>query len=217
MKLVGPHEVSQSRCRPQKEHLRVGKAINMSTPLVSAMVLTYQQVRFIERCLEGILSQATNFPIEIVGGDDGSVDGTREICTRYADQFRDRIRFFPRGRTLSQCPENGTPKWWFNFIGTLMACERKYIAWCDGDDYWTDPLKLQKQVDFLEGRPQYGAVFTDVDLYYEDKKILVRSADKTMGQGFHKAMSLCRSWKEETRTRASRLCSGHISLLNTRR
>ena len=139
----------------QREYLGVYKPVNKILPLVSVSVATYQHINYIKRCVEGILMQKTSFPIEIIIGDDGSEDGTTEICKDYARQYPNLIRLFIRDRKTSQYYENGKFICRFNGVWCRMSCRGKYIAWCEGDDYWTDPLKLQEQVDFLERNTKY--------------------------------------------------------------
>lgn len=121
-------------------------------PLVSICVQTYQHKEFIKKCLDGILMQKTKFAFEILLGDDASTDGTREICLEYAQLYPDKIRLFLHNRE-NNIRINGYPTGRFNLLYNLYSAQGKYIALCEGDDYWTDPLKLQKQVDFLEGSP----------------------------------------------------------------
>ena len=130
-------------------------------PVVSVCVQTYNQKDFIKPCLDGILMQQTSFPFEIILGEDESTDGTRELCQDYAKKHPDKIRLFLRERK-DVIKINGNPTGRFNFIENLKACTGKYIAMCEGDDYWTDPLKLQKQVDFLEANSEYGMCFHNV-------------------------------------------------------
>lgn len=139
----------------QKEYLGENKSVNNIIPVVSVTVATYQHVNYIKECLDGILMQKTNFPIEIIIGEDGSTDGTQEICKEYAHAHTDKIRLFIRDRKLSQYKDKDGSIQRFNGLWNRMSCRGKYIAFCEGDDYWTDPLKLQKQVDFLESHPDY--------------------------------------------------------------
>lgn len=125
----------------------------MQTPLVSVIVSTYNHEKFISECLDGILMQQTSFPFEIILGEDESSDGTREICKSYADKYPEQIKLFLRSRK-DVIYINGNPTGRYNFIENLKACNGKYIALLDGDDYWSDRLKLQKQVDLLEVNPQ---------------------------------------------------------------
>ncbi|MEQ6122351.1 glycosyltransferase [Reichenbachiella sp. MALMAid0571] len=137
-----------------KDNIQI-EGTNDSLPLVSVCVQTYQHVNYIRECLEGILMQKTSFQFEIVIGEDESNDGTREICVEYAEKNPDKIRLFLRSRK-DVIYINDNPSGRFNFIENLKATRAKYIALCEGDDYWTDPLKLQKQVDVLEANPEYG-------------------------------------------------------------
>ena len=123
-------------------------------PVVSVGIHTYQHVEYIRECLDGILMQETDFPFEILLGEDASTDGTREICIEYADKHPDKIRLFLHSRE-NNIHLNGAPSGRFNFMYNLLTAKGKYIAICEGDDYWTDPLKLQKQVDFLEANTEY--------------------------------------------------------------
>lgn len=136
-------------------------------PLVSVFVQTYQQVNYIEQCLNGLLSQKVNFEYEILLGDDYSSDGTREICKEYAQRYPDKIRLFLHHRENNIRIGNG-PSGRFVFLNNLFSARGKYIAICEGDDYWTDPYKLQKQVDFLEANPEYVISFTNLNLYNHD-------------------------------------------------
>jgi len=123
-------------------------------PTVSVCVQTYNHVNFIKQNLEGILMQKTDFHFEILLGEDESADGTREICKEYAVKYPEKIRLFLHSRE-NNIKINGTPTGRFNLFYNLSHSMGKYIALCEGDDYWTDPYKLQKQVDFLEGNEEY--------------------------------------------------------------
>ena len=134
------------------------KEINIIEPLMSVVVGTYQHVKYIAECLDSILMQQTNFAFEIILGEDQSNDGTREVCQDYAKRYPEKIKLFLRSRK-DVIYINGNATGRYNFLENLKACKGKYIALCDGDDYWTDPLKLQKQVDFLEGNADYAGCF----------------------------------------------------------
>ncbi|NWF49023.1 MAG: glycosyltransferase [Ignavibacteriaceae bacterium] len=133
---------------------------NSKNPLVSIQMITYNHVSYIGQAIESVLMQKTNFPIELVIGEDCSTDGTREIVFDYAKKYPEIIRIITSEKNVG-IHENG--------IRTLLSCTGKYIALLEGDDYWTDPYKLQKQVDFLEANPDYGMVYTDYDILYERK------------------------------------------------
>lgn len=130
-------------------------------PVVSVCVQTYQHKNYLKDCLDGILMQQTDFPLEILLGDDESNDGTRGICIEYAGKYPDKIRLFLHKRE-NNIHIKGTPTGRFNFMYNLYVARGKYIALCEGDDYWIDPLKLQKQVDFLEQNVEYGICFHQV-------------------------------------------------------
>jgi len=145
-------------------HRDIGsKSFSEQEPLVSVLVLTYQHVAYIKECLDSILMQHTSFPIEILLGEDDSSDGTREICERYAAQHPDRIRLF-LGHRADVLYILGKPTGRRNLLNLLSAAKGRYIALCEGDDYWTDPFKLQKQVDFLEEHSEYSCCFHSVQL-----------------------------------------------------
>lgn len=163
----------------QEEYMGTDKTINHIQPLVSVCIPTYQHVKYIEQCLEGALMQETTFPIEIIVGDDGSVDGTVDICKKYAEKFSDKIRFFDRKRSLTRVFDSEAHieracNWWW----TLKDARGKYIAICEGDDYWIEPLKLQKQVDFLENHPEYVYSCHRYDIYNELTKDLILASNK---------------------------------------
>lgn len=125
-------------------------------PLVSVCIQTYQHAPFIAECLESVLAQKTDFPFEIILGEDESDDGTRELCIEYAEKHPDKIKLFLRSRA-DVIHWNGKPTGRFNMMQNLHAARGKYIAILEGDDYWCDPHKLQKQVDFLETNPAFVA------------------------------------------------------------
>lgn len=140
------------------EYLGENKPVNSLQPLLSVCIMTYQHGKYIKDCLEGAIIQKTSFPIEILIGEDESTDGTREICKEYAEKHPDKIRLFLRSRK-DVIQINGKSTGRFNLLQTLKTARGKYIALCEGDDYWSDPLKLQKQVDFLEAHPDFAVCF----------------------------------------------------------
>lgn len=123
-------------------------------PLVSICSLTYNHAPYIRQCLDGFLMQKTNFAFEVLINDDCSTDGTTEILKEYAERYPDIV-------IPVYHEENLYSKGMRGFYGRFLypRARGKYIALCEGDDYWTDPLKLQKQVDFLEANPDYGLVY----------------------------------------------------------
>ncbi len=140
-------------------------------PTVSVCVQTYQHADFIKDCLDGILRQETSFPFEVLLGEDASTDGTREICKEYAQKYPDKVRLFLHHRE-NNIKINGKPTGRFNFLYNLYSAKGKYVALCEGDDYWTDSLKLQKQVDFLEANPDYNICFHNVSVLFNECKRL---------------------------------------------
>lgn len=130
----------------------------MQTPLVSVHMITYNHEPYIRKAIDCVLSQKTNFPFELVIGEDCSTDGTREIVFDYARRFPDIIRVIASDQNV------GMKK---NFVRINHACRGKYIAYCEGDDHWHDLEKLQKQADFLESHPDYGLVYSDHNRYFE--------------------------------------------------
>lgn len=119
-------------------------------PLLSVVTITYNHVLYIRRCIEGVLMQKVDFPMEFIIADDCSTDGTRAICEEYIKQHPDLIRMVTSDSNVGVVS---------NEQRAFLAARGKYIATCEGDDYWTDPLKLQKQVDFLEAHPDYSVCF----------------------------------------------------------
>jgi glycosyltransferase involved in cell wall biosynthesis len=146
------YEECLRRFPAEAEEFGVDKPVNRIQPLVSVWIPTYQHGAFIRECLDGVLMQVTSFPVEIIVGEDESTDGTREICIEYAKQHPDRIRLFLRSRARSHWTDGGTTRF-FNGVWAWLSARGKYVALCEGDDCWTDPTKLQKQVDLLELRP----------------------------------------------------------------
>jgi glycosyltransferase involved in cell wall biosynthesis len=135
----------------------------MAVPALSVCIITYQHRPFIADAIEGALAQRTNFPVEILIGEDGSTDGTREICEDFASRYPNRIRLFLRRREDAVLID-GRPRGSFNLQMTIRAAAGEFVALCEGDDFWTDPTKLQRQVEFLQQNPQCSACFHDVQI-----------------------------------------------------
>lgn len=139
----------------------------MNEIMVSICCITYNHEKYIRDCIEGFVMQKTNFPIEIIIYDDASKDCTQDIIKEYASKYSNIITFLQK--------ENQWSKGKYGLLDWLFPAARgKYIALCEGDDYWTDPYKLQKQVDFLESHPDYGLVHTDCMLEYIKKSMVIR-------------------------------------------
>lgn len=127
-------------------------------PRLSVLTLTYNHAPFIAQNIESVLSQQTSFPIQHIIADDASEDGTQEIISQYAAQYANIIPIFQKKRTYGP----GNVRTLFDFART------EYVAICDGDDYFTDPTKLQTQVDFLEQNNDCALCFHVVRVIYED-------------------------------------------------
>ena len=110
-------------------------------PAVSVQMCTYNHEHYIRRAIEGVVKQKTDFEFELVIGEDASMDKTREICFEYQKRYPDKIRVL----------------WWHENVSKLGGnsrrvfahCRGEFVAFCEGDDYWIDPLKLQKQVEYI--------------------------------------------------------------------
>lgn len=128
----------------------------MSTKLdikLSVCIITYNHEKYIAQAIESVLMQRTSFEYEIVIGEDDSSDNTRQIVKEYKSKYPDKIRIFLNDRK-NVIYINGQPTGRWNLVNNLKHARGKYIALLDGDDYWTHPYKLQKQVDVLERHPE---------------------------------------------------------------
>lgn len=119
----------------------------------SVSMITFNHEKFIAQAIESIMSQQTSFEFELVIGDDGSTDNTRTICEQYQKQFGNKIRLIFNDKNIGSVN---------NFLQNIYSCDGDFIAICDGDDFWTDNSKLQKQVSFLDSHSDYSFCFTNV-------------------------------------------------------
>ena len=129
--------------------------------VVSISCITYNHAPYIRQCLDGFMMQKTNFAFEVLIHDDASTDGTTEIIKEYEAKYPEIIK--PLYEEENQWVKGRRGSAVFNY----PRAKGKYIALCEGDDYWTDPLKLQKQVDFLEANPKYGICYTKTRTYIQ--------------------------------------------------
>ena len=135
-----------------------------SKALVAIKCLAYNHEKFIRDALEGFVMQKTDFPFVAIVHDDASTDGTAAIIREYAERYPDIIK--PIFETENQYSKHdGSLRAIMDAACTAVGA--KYIAMCEGDDYWIDPLKLQKQVDYLESHPDSCACFGDVNYINE--------------------------------------------------
>lgn len=135
---------------------------NKNDILVSVFCIAYNQKKYIKQCLDSLVMQKANFNFEVIIYDDCSTDGTREIIREYADKYPNLIRtILPKcniAQTEGFCKVNQM---------IFEKIKGKYHAGCEGDDYWIDEYKLQKQVDFLETHPDYSICFHPVKVMYD--------------------------------------------------
>lgn len=136
--------------------------MNELLPVVSVFCPTYNHEKYISECLDGIVMQQTNFAIEVIVQDDASTDYTAEIIKKYASKYNYIIpilhneNHYSKGKNLNE---------YF-----FKNAKGKYFAFCEGDDYWTDPYKLQKQVDFLEANSDFAICFHNTEERYQNNE-----------------------------------------------
>jgi glycosyltransferase involved in cell wall biosynthesis len=144
--------------------------IDYHKPLVAIHCLVYNHEPYLRDCLEGFVMQQTNFPFVAIVHDDASIDGSAEIIREYEEKyphifkpiFETENQYSKRDGALERIMDDA-----------INATGAKYVAMCEGDDYWTDPLKLQKQVDFMEANPEYSMCFHGAEIKNEtDTKVI---------------------------------------------
>ncbi len=142
-------------------------------PIVTIISLVYNEANYIKKCIEGVLMQQTDYTYEFIIHDDASTDGTIEIIREYAAKYPHITALYEE----ENCYSRGISP-----LSQILAEARgKYIAYCDGDDYWNDPTKLQQQVAFLESHSDYGAVYTNYTTYIEETGEMVDVASRFIG------------------------------------
>lgn len=127
--------------------------------MVTIRCLAYNQEKYIRQCLDGFVMQKTNFPVKAIVHDDASTDATASIIQEYAEKYPNLI--VPILEKENQYSKGKLSEVMYPYM------TGKYMAICEGDDYWTDPLKLQKQVDFLESHPEYSMCFHQALRHHE--------------------------------------------------
>ena len=120
-------------------------------PLVTVQVYAFNKERYIGECLDSIVNQKTSFEYEVIVSENPGTDKTREICLEYQKKYPEKIILVLREENMGL---------FYNYFEAERMSRGKYIARCDGDDYWCDENKLQKQVSFLENNPDYGMCYT---------------------------------------------------------
>lgn len=151
----------------------------MNDLVVTIRCTVYNHEPYIRQCLEGFVMQKTNFRFEAIVHDDASTDNSAAIIREYAEKYPDIIK--PILQTENQYSKRD------GSIRRIMDAHThgKYVAICEGDDYWIDPFKLQKQVDFLEENPEYGMVRTEIHRYYQEKKEFEYNFFSTIRKDIH--------------------------------
>lgn len=164
---------------------------NTETPLVSISCITYNHEKYIRDALEGFVMQKTNFKFEAIVHDDASTDNTAAIIREYAEKYPDIIK--PIFETENQYSKHD------GSLAQIMnaACKGKYMALCEGDDYWTDPYKLQKQVDFMENHPEYSMVFHNAQVLHQETLTFEESFSNIEDRDYT-GLEIYKSWSVPT-------------------
>ena len=183
----------------------------MKQPLVSIVCESYNHEPFLRKCLDGFVMQKTDFPIEILIHDDASTDKSADIIREYEARYPDLFK--PIYQTENQYSK-GVHIW-----ATIQfpRASGKYIALCEGDDFWTDPLKLQKQVDYMESHPSCSLCCHNATLHWYDN----RTADKPytkLEERDYSAQEIIETWQTPATASfvfRSCLASGFADLMKT--
>lgn len=131
---------------------------------VSIVFITYNHEKYVERALRSVLEQETDFPFEVIVGEDCSTDSTRKIIHELQKEYPKQVKPLFREKNLGRPTKN--------VYETMMKCQGEYVAFLEGDDYWSDKHKLQKQVDFLEAHPEYIAAAHGCELIDENGDVI---------------------------------------------
>lgn len=146
--------------------------ILMKMPKVSIVCMVYKHEAYLRQCFDGFVMQKTDFPIEILVNDDCSPDGSAKVIREYEKKYPDLFHcIYQEENQYSK----GKMAWWEVLFPMAKG---EYIAICEGDDYWIDPYKLQKQVDFMEQHPDYVACFHNARVQYDDHVSLFNALDE---------------------------------------
>lgn len=129
--------------------------------MVTVCIPTYNQERWVGDAIRGALDQQTTFTVEVLVSDDASTDGTLAVCREFEARYPGRVKVLSNERNIGMLA---------NYDKLYRAADGRYMAFCDGDDYWTDPLKLQRQVDFLETNIHYGMCFAKARTYWVEEQ-----------------------------------------------
>ena len=178
-------------------------------PLVSVVMITYNHEKFIRRAIEGVVGQEADFDYELLVGEDCSTDGTRRICMECQKDHPDRVRVLWSDENLYRLGGNGAR--------TLVRCRGEFIAFCEGDDYWTNPRKLQRQIDLLRKHSSAGCCFGGAD-FLEENTGEVRPFDPSRSpEEFMEGLGFCRRMLARSGKASIYLQSHHTSTFVVRR
>lgn len=144
---------------------------NKKEVMVTVCIVTYNQEKWIRQTLDSVLAQQTDYPYEVIIGEDHGTDGTRAICEEYADKY-ENVTLLPETENLGVTA---------NWIRCVQAGKGKYIMTCAGDDWWHNPKKIQMQVDFMEAHPECVVCHTDIDEYNDNTAHTIHNVKKTHG------------------------------------
>jgi len=152
--------IVKERYDPNDEYLGREKEVNLRKPIVSVLMATYNHDQYIAEAIESVLMQKTSFDIELLIGEDESSDATRTICKTYAEEYPHIIRLFLWDRSRSHLhDESGKSIQFFNMRWLRMSARGEYFAVCEGDDYWCDKKKLEKQILAIREYPDCTMCF----------------------------------------------------------
>lgn len=136
-----------------------GNPTLVDRPKLSICIIAYQHEKYVNVCLDSVFAQQVDFEYEIILGEDGSKDRTAELIKSYADKYPSLLKAFLRKKNVGAKS---------NFLHCFLQCKGEYIIFIEADDYWTDPLKLQRQVHFLDAHPDASACFHNAQMIFED-------------------------------------------------
>lgn len=142
----------------------------VKNPVVSVAMITYNHESFIAAAIEGVINQETEYPFELIIGEDCSTDRTREIALQYQQRYPEAIRVLVSDNNVGAR---------MNALRTRSRTRGKYLAFCEGDDYWHAPEKMQIQVDYMESHPTVGLVHSDAHTAAENGKSVIYNTLKT--------------------------------------
>lgn len=165
----------------------------MSAPKLAIHCITYNHEPYIRECLEGFVMQQTDFPFIAIVHDDASTDGTAAIVREYADRYPDIIKPILETENKYSTGELGNI-----MLDAIKATGAEYVAYCEGDDYWTDPHKLQRQVDILDSHPEYSLCFHNAMVIYQNSNKADHLMSTECNEGEQNPAFLYRAWPVAT-------------------